>query len=181
METAAQAALLAGSGELELLDLWTELGPGRSLDIRVAPHQAAALARLLDRAGVQRRVMIPDLGPLVAGAGMGPGVGREVAARQGHSMDWTQYHPIEDMHSYLAFLQHTYHFVCLESIGRSYEGQETVIAKVCRGGCGHKPAVWIDGGIHAREWVSPAAVMSLLKELVENHADHPDLLDSLDW
>ena len=76
METAAQAALLAGSGELELLDLWTELGPGRSLDIRVAPHQAAALARLLDRAGVQRRVMIPDLETMVAGARMGPGVGR---------------------------------------------------------------------------------------------------------
>ena len=143
METAAQAALLAGSGELELLDLWTELGPGRSLDIRVAPHQAAALARLLDRAGVQRRVMIPDLETLVAGAGMGPGLGREVAARQGHSMDWTQYHPIEDMHSYLAFLQDTYDFVTTESIGQSYEGSEMIIAKVCRGGCGNKPAMWI--------------------------------------
>ena len=76
MDTAAQAALLAGSGELELLDLWTELGPGRSLDIRVAPHQAAALARLLDRAGVQHRVMIPDLETMVAGARMGPRVGR---------------------------------------------------------------------------------------------------------
>ena len=109
----------------------------------MAPHQAAALARLLDRAGVQRRVMIPDLEPLVAGARMGPGVGREVAARQGHSMDWTQYHPIEDMHSYLAFLQDTYDFVCLESIGRSHEGSEMVVAKVCRGGCGDKPAMWI--------------------------------------
>ena len=74
-----------------------------------------------------------------------------------------------------------HNFVCLESIGRSYEGQEMVIAKVCKGGCGHKPAMWIDGGIHAREWISPAAVMWLLKELVENHVYHPDLLDNLDW
>ena len=24
------------------------------------------------------------------------------------------------------------------------------MAKVCKGGCGNKKAVWIDGGIHAR-------------------------------
>ena len=50
-----------------------------------------------------------------------------------------------------------------------------------RGECGSKPAVWIDGGIHAREWVSPAATTWMLKELVENDAAHPDLLENLDW
>ena len=42
-----------------------------------------------------------------------------------------------------AFLQDTYDFVCLESIGQSHEGSEMVVAKVCRGGCGDKPAMWI--------------------------------------
>ena len=56
-----------------------------------------------------------------------------------------------------------------------------IIAKVCKGGCGSKPAMWIDGGIHAREWISPAAVTWVLKELVENDADHSDLLENLDW
>ena len=51
----------------------------------------------------------------------------------------------------------------------------------CRGECGSKPAVWIDGGIHAREWISPAATTWMLKELVENDAAHPDLLDNADW
>ena len=61
-----------------LIDLrhWSEVAVNSSLDIRVGPHQAAALARLLDKVGVQRRVMIPDLETLVAGARMGPGVGR---------------------------------------------------------------------------------------------------------
>ena len=74
VETAAQAALLGPA--LGEYDLWSEVAVGGSLDIRVAPHQAAALARLLDRAGVQHRVLIPDLETLVAGARMGPGVGR---------------------------------------------------------------------------------------------------------
>ena len=50
-----------------------------------------------------------------------------------------------------------------------------------RGSCGEKPAVWIDGGIHAREWVSPAAVTWMLKELVENDAAHSDLTQNMDW
>jgi murein tripeptide amidase MpaA len=55
------------------------------------------------------------------------------------------------------------------------------IAKVCKGGCGNKPAMWFDGGIHAREWISPATVMYMLMELVEHDADHPDLTENLDW
>ena len=41
--------------------------------------------------------------------------------------------------------------------------------------------MWIDCGIHAREWISPAVGTWMLNELVENNANHPDLLDKLDW
>ena len=165
-------------GEKEY-DLWSEIVIGRDLDIHVAPAQETSLTNLLDSIGVQHRVMIADLQTMVTNAKMGTDV--NTGGLWSHSMDWTQYHPIEDMHSYMSFIQDTYDFVCMESIGKSYEGSEMVIAKVCKGGCGNKPAMWIDGGIHAREWISPATVMWLLKELVENHEAHPDLLESLDW
>ena len=38
----------------------------------------------------------------------------------------------------------------IEVVGQSYEGRDIKVAKVCKGGCGNKKAVWIDGGIHAR-------------------------------
>lgn len=41
--------------------------------------------------------------------------------------------------------------------------------------------MWIDGGIHAREWITPATVTWMMKELIENDADHPELLEKLDW
>ena len=51
---------------------------------------------------------------------------------------------------------------------------------MCLGGCGNKPAVWIDGGIHAREWISPATVTWMLNELVEN-PENADISEGLDW
>ena len=42
--------------------------------------------------------------------------------------------------------------------------------------------MWIDGGIHAREWISPATVMWTLKELVEGGgALNNELIEKLDW
>ena len=41
--------------------------------------------------------------------------------------------------------------------------------------------MWIDSGIHAREWISPAVGTWMLNELVENDSAHPELLDKLDW
>ena len=96
-------------------------------------------------------------------------------------MDWTDYHPVEDMHSYMDYLESTYDFVSTESIGKSYEGSDMRILKVCRGGCGDKPAMWVDGGIHAREWISPAVATYMMMELVENDKEHPDLTEDLDW
>ena len=58
-----------------------------------------------------------------------------------------------------------------------------MIHKVCKNNeCGNKPAIWIDGGIHAREWISPATVLWTLKELVEGDktVSH-ELIEKLDW
>ncbi len=41
--------------------------------------------------------------------------------------------------------------------------------------------MWVDAGIHAREWIAPATAMFLAQELVENEADHPELTENLDW
>merc|ERR1719452_116646 len=53
--------------------------------------------------------------------------------------------------------------------------------KVCRGGGGNKPAMWIDSGIHAREWISPATGTWMLNEVIENDAAHPEFTEKLDW
>ena len=42
--------------------------------------------------------------------------------------------------------------------------------------------MWIDGGIHAREWITPAVVTFMIHQLVEiQDPEEADLLDKLDW
>jgi hypothetical protein len=46
-------------------------------------------------------------------------------------MTWTEYHPVEDMHAYLDYLEATYpDLVSTEIIGKSGEGRDMRIAKV---------------------------------------------------
>lgn len=42
-------------------------------------------------------------------------------------------------------------------------------------------AIWIDGGIHAREWISPASVTYILNELVEEWDDQPAYVQNINW
>nr|SVE74010.1 EOG090X00QE [Daphnia barbata] len=70
--------------------------------------------------------------------------------------------------------------VTLTSTGQSYLGNEMPILKISTGGSG-KNAIFAEGGIHAREWISPAFVTWLIRELVENYASHPQYLDNIDW
>ena len=82
-------------------------------------------------------------------------------------MTWDEYHTLDDMYTYLDYLEQEFDFVKTESIGKSGEGRDMRVVSVCRGGCGDKPAVWIDGGIHAREWISPPACLYAVDRLVE--------------
>ena len=58
-------------------------------------------------------------------------------------MSWTEYHTLDDIYSYLDYLEQTFDFVSTETVGQSGEGRDMRVAKVCMGGCGGKKAVWI--------------------------------------
>lgn len=96
-------------------------------------------------------------------------------------MTWRAYHKMEDIHGYLDYLAETYPNLCtVYSIGRSVEGNDLKVLKISNGGSNNK-AVWIDGGIHAREWISPAVVTYIINDLVLNFEGESSSVQSIDW
>ena len=81
----------------------------------------SGLLDVLDTNNVKHTTIIMDVQKIIDMSKMKKGG----AEREGHSMDWTSYHPIEDMYSYLDYLESSFDFVTTESIGKSYEVRET--------------------------------------------------------
>jgi len=177
VEGESQANLLLALEQGGGFDFWTEVRPSHPVDIRVSPATEAQLVSWLEQQGLDWTVMIQDVGVLMQQelVAAGPKLSTK------HNMDWLSYHPLEDIYGWFDYLEETYDFCEKEIIGQSYEGQDMIVMKVCKGGCGSKPAMWIDSGIHAREWISPATGTWMLSELVENDDKHPELTEGLDW
>jgi len=103
-------------------------------------------------------------------------------------MSWKSYHSFKTISDYIDCLASKYPDITeMFTIGSSYEGKDLKVLKVGNldgkaGGRGKKKAVWIDGGIHAREWISPATITYFLKELIENSSKkrHQWLLRNFD-
>jgi len=75
------------------------------------------------------------------------------------------------------------HLVSLSSIGRSYEGREIWLLTVTNqatGPAGEKPALWVDGNIHATELAPSTACLHLLQVLVNGYGGDPDITRCLD-
>ena len=68
-------------------------------------------------------------------------------------------------------------WIFLFSIGRSYEGRNLHLLKITNNNRRVKKSIWIDGGIHAREWASPSSVTYMMQELLENSAQYQNILD----
>lgn len=106
---------------------------------------------------------------------------------KGSQMDWTHYYEWETIMDYLQHLSEKYECVTLIEIGKSYEGRPIKGIKIARAASGttttaKKSAVFIEGGIHAREWISPATVTYLIDQLLTSTVPEVQALaDDFDW
>ena len=89
------------------------------------------------------------------------------------------YHRLNEIHDYMRELEREYpNRVKLQKIGESYEGRNMLLWIVTnnvqnREAATSKPIIWIDSGIHAREWISPATGLFIATQV------HPSLAHSV--
>jgi len=102
------------------------------------------------------------------------------------SMSWDSYHRLDTIYTWMDTLAKRFpHKLRIQTIGQSVEGRDIKLARIGtrnsrRRQLGPKRAIFIEGGIHAREWISPATVTYIIRDLVTNPR-HDSMLDNYDF
>ncbi|XP_070517045.1 carboxypeptidase B isoform X2 [Cardiocondyla obscurior] len=148
--------------------IWTN--EPSTTDIFVRNYMIGNVDSILKNCGIKYEVLINDVQDAIDDENMplSMQMQAELEGRNGHRMEWSSYHRLDDILGYLDYLAETYPDVCsVQTIGKSVEGRLLKVLRISNGKT-NAPAIWIDGGIHAREWISPAAVTYIIDYLVEN-------------
>ncbi|XP_046889914.1 carboxypeptidase A1-like [Hypomesus transpacificus] len=162
------------------LDVWR--GPtdvATPMDIRVPFHSLMSVKAYLEARDVQYTIMIKDLQA---------DIDKEerqmqrssYAAKTTDDFDYANYHVLDEIYSFQDMLvAENPTLVSKIVIGQSYEGRPLNVLKFSTGGT-NRPAIWIDTGIHSREWITPASGAWFAKKIVLDYGHNPALTAILD-
>ncbi|XP_031418410.1 carboxypeptidase A2-like [Clupea harengus] len=103
--------------------------------------------------------------------------------RNSRSFNFGAYHKLETVYSWMDTLVADYpRVVSKEQIGLSYESRPMYVLKFSTGGA-KRPAIWIDAGIHSREWVSQASAVWIANKIASEYGTESsvtNLLNAMD-
>ncbi|XP_071480102.1 carboxypeptidase B-like [Diadema antillarum] len=147
----------------------------RSTDVLVPPQFLDEFKELLESVGLEFSIMINDVQALIDETMPS----REIDAAA--DFDYSVYHTYDEIQQWTADIATQYSsMVELFQIAESGEGRPINALKIRTGGIETKKAVYWQGGLHAREWITPATVMYITNSLLENYGIDPDVTEILD-
>ena len=96
------------------------------------------------------------------------------------------YQPIANIYAFVKGLPVRYRghsdvSVSLETIGSSHEDNELIVVQIGKALQRPKKVIWVDGGLHAREWISPAVCLQLIERLIATAAEANSPLNDFDF
>ncbi|KAE9555329.1 hypothetical protein FO519_001488 [Halicephalobus sp. NKZ332] len=168
------------------LDFWqppTHIGG--LVDVTVAPQDAEIFVRDLDNHQLDYLVAINDLEQAIKSE-------RSQDASIDYMQDPSEFR-LDKYNTWSSIEEHLYKLrdenpdlVTLIEIGRTHENRSVLVVKVGgqRALTPEKVSIWVDAGIHAREWIAPATALIALDKLVNEYKRDPEIqnfLDNIDW
>lgn len=100
-----------------------------------------------------------------------------------HEIHWNRYYTVEETYEHMRSLARAYpDLVEVMSIGESGQGRELLVAVITAPGADHtkKPAMWIDGSIHANEIQATEVVLYSLWYLATYYGHNDEITGLLD-
>ncbi|NXO54575.1 CBPA1 Carboxypeptidase, partial [Aramus guarauna] len=163
------------------LDFWlAPRGLGYPVDIRVPFPSLQPLKAHLEANSISYSIMIEDVQALLDHEQMEMLRSRRQLPFSTNTFDYATYHNLDEIYAFMDLLvAENPNLVSKLEIGRSTENRPLYVLKFSRGGT-NRPAVWIDTGIHSREWVTQASGVWFAKKIVLDHESDEGLASVLD-
>uniref|UniRef100_T1J8Z7 Zinc carboxypeptidase A 1 n=1 Tax=Strigamia maritima TaxID=126957 RepID=T1J8Z7_STRMM len=166
------------------LDFWTDASAVNStIDVMVPPRNLESFQTFLNRQYIPHEIFLSDVQNLIDQESKSQAEISADELKDYRTISWKRYPRLREIYRFLNWLSISHPlYVHLVTIGRSFEGRPLRVVKIGKPVWGHvKPAVWIDAGMHAREWISPVTAVFIIDQLVNNYTAHRNLVDKIDW
>ncbi|XP_077365822.1 carboxypeptidase B [Festucalex cinctus] len=149
------------------LDFWSpESAELVTIDIDVDVHVPALyqdmVVAMLLQSNMEYEILIDDLQAAVEDQA------DNKASPRTHS--YTKYNSWDKVQSWIASISSSNpSLISQQVIGKTYEGRTMTLLKLGKKSSVNKPAIFMDCGIHAREWISPAFCQWFVKEALTTY------------
>ncbi|KAB5571633.1 hypothetical protein PHYPO_G00227300 [Pangasianodon hypophthalmus] len=160
------------------LDFWMEpVDESLPVDVRVPFHSLQAVRAFLGYHEIHYEIMIQDLQDLLDEE-QREMMKLKAQPRSSDDYNYAIYHTLNEINSFIDMLvQENPGFVSKIVIGKSYEGRPLNVLKFSTGA--NRPGLWIDTGIHSREWVTQASGTWFAKKIVTDYGRDTELTSIL--
>ncbi|XP_017075722.2 LOW QUALITY PROTEIN: zinc carboxypeptidase A 1 [Drosophila eugracilis] len=151
---------------------------GADVQIVVAPHKVPDFLEILGKAEIKYELKSSDVQKSM------DEVEEKVAikGRATRAYNWAEYYELDDTYAWLQTLaQQNPGVVTLIEGGKSYQGRSILGVKITKGGK-NKPGIFLEAGIHAREWIAPAAATYIINQLLTSDEESiKQLAENYTW
>ncbi|XP_063788756.1 carboxypeptidase O isoform X2 [Pseudophryne corroboree] len=155
------------------LDLWKPLQPeditvGRAVHVRIPYIALRSVKEDLRHCSLSFQLLLDNVTQF-----MGNEKGRRRSKRSITTYEYTKYHPMEDIYNWMNLVSESHsELVTQHHLGSTYERRPMHYLKISKSSndpMKAKKMIWMDCGIHAREWIAPAFCQWFVREFVQNH------------
>lgn len=156
-----------------------------SARVLVTPNVQASFEFEMRQRGIEYKVIDNNVGESVQAEHLLHISTNPTYDNKSSGIDFYSIHRFDKINAYLDQLARDYpERVSVNTAGLTYEGREMKTITVTNGDRRpDKKVIFVDAGIHAREWIAPSVALYIIQQLVENFAEPENsaLLDDYDW
>ncbi|XP_011209366.2 zinc carboxypeptidase [Bactrocera dorsalis] len=153
--------------------------PKQKLTIMVAAHKVADFADLLQTYDIKYDVLSYNFQEIID-RNLAEVLSKDIDPK---SMDWKHYFHLETIYSWMNFLvQEHPNDLAIINIGESAQGIPIKGISLKKNKKDNATTIFIESGIHAREWIAPATTNYIINELLSsNETEVQRLAENYNW